>query len=91
MLKSHQLNSVIGAYKKKVDIPAPLFAVVSEISGKTYEITVEKPEPTLQNRERISILKLAIGLAVGGYRYDPKSNRSPVPKEIRDDLLKNWP
>lgn len=44
----------------------------------------EKP---LEGKGRASALKLILGLAIGGYGYDPKATRSPIPKQIADDLL----
>lgn len=46
---------------------------------------ISKP---LAMRERDTLLKLAVGMAVAGYRYDPKAAKSTVPKEISDDLAK---
>lgn len=37
-------------------------------------------------RERESLLKLVIGMAVGGYGFDPKASRSPIPAQIASDL-----
>ena len=37
-------------------------------------------------RERDSLLKLVIGMAIGGYGYDPRGMRSPVPAQIATDL-----
>lgn len=37
-------------------------------------------------RERDSLLKLILGMALGGYGFDPKASKSPTPKEIADDL-----
>lgn len=44
---------------------------------------VDKP---LGQREGDSLRKLIIGMAVVGYKYDPKAARSPVIPEIADDL-----
>lgn len=44
---------------------------------------VEKPVSTT---ERNTLLKLVIGMAVEGYKYDPKASKSTTPKEIADDL-----
>jgi hypothetical protein len=43
-------------------------------------------EPALRTRERDSLLRLIIGMAIKGYSYDPKAGRSPVPNEIAGDL-----
>ncbi|WAP69948.1 hypothetical protein [Jiella pelagia] len=42
--------------------------------------------PSAVTREHESLLKLVIGLAIGGYGYVPNSNRSPIHKEIADEL-----
>jgi hypothetical protein len=44
------------------------------------------PEKPLGARERESLLKLVIGMAVGGYAYDPRSTRSAQYAAIADDL-----
>ena len=40
----------------------------------------------LSTRERDSLLKLVIGLAVKGYGFQPRAARSQVPSEIAGDL-----
>jgi hypothetical protein len=44
--------------------------------------------PELTTRERETLLKLILGMALGGYRYDPKAERSDVVSEIVSDLAK---
>jgi hypothetical protein len=46
----------------------------------------EPPEKQLGARERESLLKVVIGMAVGGYSYDTKAGRSDRPTEIAGDL-----
>jgi hypothetical protein len=43
-------------------------------------------EKSLSTRERDSLLKLIIGMAVVGYGYDPTAARSEQPAEITSDL-----
>ncbi len=45
-----------------------------------------RPDKPLHTKERESLVKMAIGLAVGGYGYDPAQKRSPVINEIMDDM-----
>lgn len=45
-------------------------------------------EVGLSTKERITLLKLVIGMAIKGYGYDPAASKSSVPKEIADDLSK---
>jgi hypothetical protein len=40
----------------------------------------------LGGKERDSLLKLVIGMAIRGYGYDPKAGRSPTAKDIAGDL-----
>ena len=48
--------------------------------------TTEAKEKPLTTRERDTLLKLVIGMAVKGYSYDPAALKSPIPKEIANDL-----
>jgi hypothetical protein len=45
-----------------------------------------EPAKSLGAKERDSLLKLVIGMAVGGYGWDPKAARNPTAKEISNDL-----
>lgn len=58
------------------------------------------PKP-LHTKEKETLLKIIIGLAVDGYGYDPKASKSPIPKEISgnlalhgvsvsDDTIRKW-
>ena len=49
---------------------------------ENIEIGVE----SLSTKERSSLLKIIIGMAIGGYGYVPSSSRSPISKQIADDL-----
>lgn len=46
--------------------------------------TSEKP---LSTRERDTVLKLVIGIAMDAYGYQPEASRSPTAKEISDNLI----
>ena len=51
----------------------------------------ELQDPTQQplgTRAQNTLLKLVIGMAIAGYRYDPAKPRSPVTEEIVSDLAK---
>ena len=54
------------------------------LSGSTVgSSAIEKP---LGSRERETLLKLLIGMAIVGYRYDPAAAKSTALKDIADDL-----
>jgi hypothetical protein len=59
----------------------------SEIEQLKLQIaSAASAEPGLGTRERNTLVRLVIGMAIGGYAYDPKRNRSGVPAEISNDL-----
>ncbi|WP_305989284.1 hypothetical protein [Roseibium sp. MMSF_3544] len=88
------------ANQMQVSVPDELVAAVEELetqisdqksnhlpehnrqqqSGKTLQ------EKHLATRERESLLKLVISMAIGGYGYDPKASRSSTAKDIASDL-----
>lgn len=56
---------------------------VSELEASPGKPT---PEKSLTTRERDSLLKLVVGMAIKGYNFDPNAGRSPTTKEIAGDL-----
>jgi hypothetical protein len=64
-------------------IVAALEDRVRDLEGQQ---TTQPAEKQLGARERESLLKVVIGMAVGGYSYDPKAARSDRPTEIAGDL-----
>src|SRR3954447_18601448 len=50
------------------------------------EQTPAAPERPLEAKERDSLLKSVIGMALDSYKYEPKLSRSTVPQQIADDL-----
>ena len=69
-----------GRLKEKL---AALEAKPASIETADDSIKVEKPIGT---RERESLLKLILGMAIIGYSYDPKSAKSREISEIASDL-----
>ena len=45
-----------------------------------------KKKKDLSTRERSTVKRLIIGLAIHGYTYNPKADRNSATKEIADDL-----
>jgi hypothetical protein len=58
-----------------------------EVTGLQAEAARILPEKALTPKERDSLLKLIIGMAVGGYGFDPKAGRSTQMKQICDDVI----
>lgn len=99
LLDSHTRASGIGynqppteiiewALHAKVEPPQALVDAVraqgrSLIEKRAQAASEEKP---LAERERNTLLRIIIGMAIGGYSYDPDAKRSETPKEIADDL-----
>ncbi|PPD14203.1 MAG: hypothetical protein CTY25_13435 [Methylobacterium sp.] len=61
---------------------------IAELTTNTLGSAPPSPvaEKSLGIRERESLLKLVIGMAVNGYGYDPKAGRSDKIREIAGDL-----
>jgi hypothetical protein len=74
-------GQVIEDWKSLYD---KLCAAIEEAATKQRAIPAEaKP---LSTRERDSLLKLVIGMAVKGYSFQPRAARSPIAPEIAGDL-----
>jgi hypothetical protein len=58
---------------------------LSDLEGAPAKAKAMTVQP-LAARERESMLKLIIGMAIKGYRYDPKAKRNDSVREITDDL-----
>ncbi|MFN3252310.1 hypothetical protein [Roseibium album] len=88
------------ANQMQVSVPEELVAAVRELetlisdqkpNNHPEQKRQQQSEKTLQEkhiatRERESLLKLVIGMAIGGYGYDPKASRTSTAKEIVSDL-----
>lgn len=87
------------ALHAKVDPPQALVDAV-RVQGRTLnevrtaaaqgkaskQATAPGNEKPLGERERNTLLRMIIGMAIRGYGYDPGSARSEIPKAIADDL-----
>jgi hypothetical protein len=69
-------NSNIAAYAARL----------AELEGMLANAQHD-PVKDVGPRERGSLLKLILGMAMKGYSYDPKATRSAETKEIADDLV----
>jgi hypothetical protein len=67
---------------------AEIAALEADIEALKSKQPVSKPEQEIGARERDSLLKLVIGMAVAGYVYDPKATRSDKTTEIANDLAR---
>jgi hypothetical protein len=75
-----------GLVKSRDELIATLKSRISELEDQISKSEDDRAEKPLGTRERESLLKLVIGLAMGGYGYDPKATRSEKPSEIASDL-----
>jgi len=57
-----------------------------KLSFPNLVISKEKGQKSLGNRERDTLLKLIIGMAIKGYGYNPAASKNTSIKEIADDL-----
>lgn len=96
-----QQKELATGWKKRYDDLVASTARLPEASDKVLHRLAEaleeieklkgrpepEPEVNLSTRERDSLLRLVIGMAIGGYAYDPKASRSDVPGLIAGDLM----
>jgi len=82
-------KAVFGTYnellRRKDETIDTLSKANIQLAGEV--VTLEKaltthPRPDLSVRERDSLLKLLIGIAIDAYGYDPKASRSPTAKDL---------
>jgi hypothetical protein len=71
---SRQSNGALAAAK----------AEIAELRSRADKGAAEELHP----RVRDTLLKLLIGMAIEGYRFDPKAPRSEAPAEITNDVSK---
>jgi len=65
------------------DVPTELAAEVARVQTLTPKRSSDKP---LGTRERDTHLKIILGMAMGGYAYNPTASKSPTVREICDDF-----
>jgi hypothetical protein len=81
--------------KNDIDAIRLVGAQRDEALARLHEIEASKPgaplltpDQNLSTREKESLLKLVIGMAVGGYAFNPNAKRSDQTAEIASDLAK---
>jgi hypothetical protein len=86
-----QLATAKEFAQRRDDAMARVAILESEIAALRNELEKAREarkEKSLGTRERDSLLKITIGMAMAGYKYDPRSSRNPATSEIVDDLLR---
>jgi hypothetical protein len=76
--QGHQVADWKAAYDRQAEELASLRERVTRVQGEQSN--------RLGTRERESLLKLIIGMAVKGYGHDPKASRNTTTKDIAGDL-----
>lgn len=63
-------------------------AVEADPAPAEQEANRRAPAPELGVKERESLLKMVVGMAIGGYGWDPHASRNSATTEITDDLVR---
>jgi len=87
--KASQDSLIAKIESRFVEVFAEKDRLLAERGARIRELealAAVKPEKPVRARERDSLLKLIIGMAIKGYGHDPKAARSPTAKEISGDL-----
>lgn len=89
-------KKVRGSYYPMSGLPDDAVLVVRTAALTDFQERLAQPtvgrslgDGQLSTRERDTLLKLVIGMAVEAYRHDPDAARSPTPGEIAADLEKH--
>ncbi len=72
--------------RKLSEEPAALKERLAALEASIHESS--KTDQLLAALERDSLLKLVIGMAIFGYKYDPRAERNKAVPEIAEDLAK---
>ncbi len=88
----HQIADWKTAYDEGQATNSALRAELDELRRELAESRraepAERNEKPLITRERETALKLVIGMAIGGYGYEPTATRSSVAREISEDIVR---
>jgi DNA repair exonuclease SbcCD ATPase subunit len=96
-LKKHSeyLSEISDGHSKQIADYARIIdqykSMHDSLSARIVELESVPPttsEKRLGARERESLLRLIIAMAIDGYGYDPKAGRSPTAKELSDHTLR---
>ena len=86
-------NELMRAVRVRSEIPdwkAQYEAASNECDALKRELeelrSTQEKKKDLSTRERSTVKRLIIGLAIHGYKYNPKADRNSATKEIADDL-----
>lgn len=58
----------------------------ARIEALTEELAKAQADKPLKTRERDTAYKIILGMAIGGYRYDPKARKNPAVPDIAGDI-----
>ncbi|WP_115668774.1 hypothetical protein [Ciceribacter selenitireducens] len=83
---SAKANSTIDGYQIKVERMKAEIADLSDALNQKQKCGSDAPNRDVGTRERDSLLKLVLGMAIDGYGFDVKAARSPTARELSDHL-----
>lgn len=88
-LKSSRVNRVLAAMlSEKTSVDPRIVDQVQAVRIKMLTATEQglANKDSLSSREKDSLLKLVIGMAVAGYKYDPSAKKNSATSEIARDI-----
>lgn len=81
-------QQIIAEKQSMIDRLAEACAFLREQVAAIPPVLAQAAEKPFRARERDSLLKLVIGMAVDAYGHDPKAPRSPTAQELADHLAR---
>ena len=82
-----QDKRIFDSQDREIVSGQPLTTSVPNALGAIGASALRPEEKSAIAKERESLLKLVIGMAIGGYKWDPGQARNRATREIVDDVL----
>lgn len=78
----------IEALEQRLELEKHRCGTLTESLDELRGTAEAKPRKSAEARERATLLKMLIGMAIGGYGYDPTATRNNTLRDIAEDLEK---
>jgi hypothetical protein len=87
-LINRRSGKIVSAAKENVELKGRMESLQNELQQLREKQAASAGTKSASPRQHDSLLKLVLGMAIGGYGYNPKASKSTQTKAIADDLRK---
>lgn len=89
--KNEQYNQLNELYTQALKIISTKEKVIEELKLQVSDLEKNQKQvecEPFKETERKSVYKMLAAMAYGGYGYNPNENKSPIPKEVSDEVTR---